>query len=113
MKHLLTLFIAVLAFSGFAQKSLPIEVVKSVEERIANGYSPSIAIGVIDKDGPQYYLFGAKTAGGQPVNAHTIYEIVSSTTSDRLVSKAIQDSHSISLRPESGNGVKTKSDPSV
>ncbi len=75
MKYLLTLFIALCAFSGFAQKSLPVEVVKSIEERIANGYSPSIAIGVIDKDGPQYYLFGAKTAGGQPVNEHTIYEI--------------------------------------
>ncbi len=43
----------------------------------------------------------------------TIYEIVLSTTSDRPVSRATQDSRSISLRPESGNGVKTRSDPSV
>ena len=43
----------------------------------------------------------------------TIYEIVSSSTSDKLVNRATQDSHSISLKLISGNDVKTRSDPSV
>jgi CubicO group peptidase (beta-lactamase class C family) len=79
MKYLASTFLTLFAFSSFAQKSLPGEVVKNIEARIANGYSPSIAIGIIDKDGPQYYLFGAKTIGGQPVDEHTIYEIGSIT----------------------------------
>ncbi len=32
-------------------------------------------VGIIDKDGPQYYLFGNKTEGGDPVDEHSIYEI--------------------------------------
>ncbi len=91
MKHLLTIFITLCVLSGFAQKSLPAEVIKSIESRIANGYSPSIAIGIIDKDGPQYYLFGTKTAGGQPVNEHTIYEIgsISKTFTGILLAQAV------------------------
>lgn len=93
MKHLFAFFIALCAFSAFAQKSLPENVVKSVEERIANGYSPSIAIGIIDRDGPQYYLFGAKTAGGLPVNEHTIYEIgsISKVFTGILLAQAVLD----------------------
>ncbi len=76
MKHLLSLSLSLfLSLSGFAQKSLPEDVAKSIQERIANGHSPSIVVGIIDKDGPQYYLFGNKTEGGDPVNEHTIYEI--------------------------------------
>ena len=91
MKHLFTILIALCALSGFAQKSLPADVIKNVEERITNGYSPSIAIGIIDKDGPQYYLFGTKTAGGQPVNEHTIYEIgsISKTFTGILLAQAV------------------------
>ncbi|MDZ4703974.1 MAG: serine hydrolase [Saprospiraceae bacterium] len=76
MKHLIFLFLLSLsALSGFAQKSLPEDVAQSIQERIANGHSPSIVVGIIDKDGPQYYVFGIKTDGGEPVNEHTIYEI--------------------------------------
>ncbi len=91
MKHLFTVFIALCVLSGFAQKALPAEVIKSIESRIANGYSPSIAIGIVDKDGPQYYLFGTKTAGGQPVNEHTIYEIgsISKTFTGILLAQAV------------------------
>ena len=91
MKHLFTIFIALCALSSIAQKALPSEVIKSIESRIANGYSPSIAIGIIDKDGPQYYLFGTKTAGGQPVNEHTIYEIgsISKTFTGILLAQAV------------------------
>lgn len=76
MKHLIILVVSAL-YSHFAlaQKALPEEVTKSIQTRIEYGYSPSIVVGIIDKDGPQYYLFGSKTIGGQPVNEHTIYEI--------------------------------------
>jgi D-alanyl-D-alanine-carboxypeptidase/D-alanyl-D-alanine-endopeptidase len=37
--------------------------------------TPSIVVGIIDKNGPQYYAFGTKTIGGQPVDEHSIYEI--------------------------------------
>nr|WP_290931422.1 serine hydrolase [Haliscomenobacter sp.] len=99
MKHLFTIFIIVLCallvvlctIPSFAQKALPADVIKSIEMRIANGYSPSIAIGIIDKDGPQYYLFGTKTADGQPVNEHTIYEIgsISKTFTGILLAQAV------------------------
>jgi CubicO group peptidase (beta-lactamase class C family) len=91
MKHLFAILIALCAFSSFAQKALPAEVIKNIESRIANGYSPSIAIGIIDKDGPHYYLFGTKTVGGQPVNEHTIYEIgsISKTFTGILLAQAV------------------------
>ncbi len=76
MKHLILIFTTLLSLSGFAQKALPEDVAKSIQERIANGYSPSIVVGIVDKDGPQYYVFGTKTAGGKEhVDEHTIYEI--------------------------------------
>lgn len=99
MKHLFTisvivlcaLIIAFFTLPSFAQKALPAEVVTSINARINNGYSPSIAIGIIDKDGPKYYLFGTKTAGGQPVNEHTIYEIgsISKTFTGILLAQAV------------------------
>jgi CubicO group peptidase (beta-lactamase class C family) len=93
MKHLFTICIALCTLSSFAQKALPAEVVTSINARISNGYSPSIAIGIIDKDGPQYYLFGTKTAVGQPVNEHTIYEIgsISKTFTGILLAQAVLD----------------------
>jgi len=93
MKHLIPILLCFFTLSGFAQKSLPAEVIKNIEARILNGYSPSIAIGIIDKDGPQYYLFGTKTAGGQPVTEHTIYEIgsISKTFTGILLAQAALD----------------------
>lgn len=101
MKNLFTILIIVLCaliialctLPSFAQKALPADVIKNIETRINNGYSPSIAIGIIDKDGPQYYLFGTKTAGGQPVNEHTIYEIgsISKTFTGILLAQAVLD----------------------
>lgn len=101
MKYLFTIFIIVLCaliialctLPSFAQKTLPAEVVASINARISNGYSPSIAIGIIDKDGPQYYLFGTKTVGGQPVNEHTIYEIgsISKTFTGILLAQMVQN----------------------
>lgn len=93
MKHLIPILLCLFTLPGFAQKSLSAEVIKNIEARIVNGYSPSIAIGIIDKDGPQYYLFGTKTAGGQPVNEHTIYEIgsISKTFTGILLAQAVLD----------------------
>ena len=93
MKHLFAILIALCTLPSFAQKALPAEVVTSINARINNGYSPSIAIGIIDKDGPQYYLFGTKTVGGQPVNEHTIYEIgsISKTFTGILLAQAVLD----------------------
>lgn len=75
MKHLTTFFIIVSCFSAFAQKPLPEDIVNSIKARIENEHSPSIVVGIIDKNGPQYYAFGTKTIGGEPVDENTIYEI--------------------------------------
>ncbi len=56
-------------------KSLPAEVVASINQRIEAGTNPSIVIGIIGKDGPQYYSFGKRKNGGKKVNEHTVYEI--------------------------------------
>lgn len=75
MKHLILLFLAFYSVTGLAQKTLPEHVTNSIHARIENGYSPSIVVGIIDKDGAQYYTFGTKTVGGNPVDEHSIYEI--------------------------------------
>lgn len=76
MKKTISLLVfGLLIHLAFAQQNLPEDIAKSIQARIDYGHSPSIAVGIIDKDGPKYYCFGAKTAGGQPVNEHTIYEI--------------------------------------
>lgn len=74
-KTTLLLIFGLLLNFAFSQQNLPEDVAKSIQARITNGHSPSIAVGIIDKDGPKYYCFGTKTVGGQPVNEHTIYEI--------------------------------------
>jgi D-alanyl-D-alanine-carboxypeptidase/D-alanyl-D-alanine-endopeptidase len=58
-----------------AQQALPEDIVQSIEQRIDYGHTPSIVVGIIDKDGPRYYAFGNKTSGGEPVDEHSIYEI--------------------------------------
>jgi len=71
-------FLYILVFvlgSASAQTGIPEELKKSISERIENGHSPSIVIGIIDKKGPSYYLFGTKSIGGEKVDEHTIYEI--------------------------------------
>jgi D-alanyl-D-alanine-carboxypeptidase/D-alanyl-D-alanine-endopeptidase len=76
MPFLKTLLFLLLPAIGFSQKNaLPEDVVASIKERIDFGLTPSIVIGIIDKNGPQYYAFGTKTQGGEPVDEHSIYEI--------------------------------------
>ncbi|MDX1406659.1 MAG: serine hydrolase [Saprospiraceae bacterium] len=81
MHRFLCLALSVLVLPLAAQKKteLPPEIIESVEQRIAYGINPSIAIGVIDEDGPRYYSFGQTTPGGDPVDEHSIYEIGSIT----------------------------------
>ena len=54
---------------------LPANVVQSIQNRIDNGLTPSIVVGVIDNNGPRYYSFGKKSLSDSTVNEHTIYEI--------------------------------------
>ena len=48
---------------------------ESIQNRIDNGITPSIVVGVIDNKGPRYYCFGKKSPTDSAVNEHTIYEI--------------------------------------
>jgi CubicO group peptidase (beta-lactamase class C family) len=48
---------------------------ESVEKRIAEGITPSIAIAIIDRKGIQYFNFGKTSETGNEVDEHTIYEI--------------------------------------
>ena len=93
MKLFNTLFLLVVSISIVAaqKKQLPEDVVASILERIENGHSPSIVVGIIDKDGPQYYAFGTKTIGGEPVDEHSIYEIgsISKTFTATLLAQNI------------------------
>ena len=55
-------------------KNLPAEVVATIQKRIAEGLTPSIALAVIDSSGIYYYNFG-KTDDGADIDENTIYEI--------------------------------------
>lgn len=52
---------------------------ESIEKRINSGNNQSIAIGIIDEKGTQYFNFGKTSKTGTGVNEHTIYEIGSIT----------------------------------
>jgi CubicO group peptidase (beta-lactamase class C family) len=68
------------AIGAGAQKTgLPEEVEKSIQARIAEGLNPSIVVGIIDANGPQYHSYGLTREGGSPVNEHSLYEIGSIT----------------------------------
>ena len=91
MKYLILIFIISSSFIGFTQNTLPENVTKSIQERIINGHSPSIVVGIIDKDGPHYYVFGNITPGGEFVDEHSIYEIgsISKTFTGILLSQMV------------------------
>lgn len=54
---------------------LPSEVVDTIEKRINEGVTPSIAIAVIDSSGIHYHNFGKTAVDGKAVDENTIYEI--------------------------------------
>lgn len=55
--------------------TLPLEVKKIIENRIANGATPSIAIALIDSAGTTFYNFGSISEDGKAVDENTVYEI--------------------------------------
>jgi len=57
------------------KKGLPAEVVETIERRIEEGLTPSIALAIIDSSGIQYFNFGKTAKNGQEVDENTIYEI--------------------------------------
>lgn len=79
-RYLIIFLIAVITYQAEAQsakvgKTLPPSVVKAIEKRVANEYTPSMAIALIDESGTHYFNFGKTTLDGKPVNENTIYEI--------------------------------------
>ena len=76
MRYTLFLFHLVFLTPVFSQsKTLPHEVIVTINDRIRENLNPSIAIGIIDKNGPRYYSFGTTKQDGKKVNEHSIYEI--------------------------------------
>jgi len=60
--------------------SKEIEIERLIRERVDNGYSVSIVVGVLDKDSSKFYNYGKLAKGStQDVNENTIYEIGSIT----------------------------------
>jgi len=56
-------------------QALPEEVAKTIEKRIDEGITPSVALAIIDSSGVQYFNFGKTAQEGKPVDENTIYEI--------------------------------------
>jgi D-alanyl-D-alanine-carboxypeptidase/D-alanyl-D-alanine-endopeptidase len=68
------LFLLFISFSMNAQFTA--EFKASIQERVDNGYAPSIAVGVLDSSGVHFYNYGkTKNENGQNVDQATIYEI--------------------------------------
>ncbi len=79
MKYFSLLFLFLISQISWSQVALSDDVLTNIEKRIEYDINPSIAIGIIDKNGPQYYSFGSKTIDGEAIDEHTIYEIGSIT----------------------------------
>ena len=56
-------------------KGLPDEVLESIERRIEEGLTPSIALALIDSSGIKFFNFGKTAKHGKEVDENTIYEI--------------------------------------
>ena len=60
---------------GLAQ-SLPQDVTSHLDQRVEQGFNPSIAMAFISKDSVNtYYVGSTQLEGGSPVNGETVYEI--------------------------------------
>ncbi|MCB0494116.1 MAG: serine hydrolase [Cyclobacteriaceae bacterium] len=85
MKHYsIALIILLLSFVTFQcqnssektdKEPLPTEVVATIEKRIEEGITPSIALVIIDSSGVRYFNFGKTTQNGKDIDEYTIYEI--------------------------------------
>ncbi|NNF36456.1 MAG: beta-lactamase family protein [Saprospiraceae bacterium] len=91
LKFLLLIFF--ISSSCLAQSGLPDSLILNIEERLKSGLSPSYAIGIIDENGPQYYLYGKKSIEGETVDKHSIYEIgsISKTFTAILLAQAVSE----------------------
>ncbi|MGA2383745.1 MAG: serine hydrolase [Gemmatimonadales bacterium] len=73
---------------------IPDDAKANVRARVDNGWSVGIVVAVVDSAGARYFSYGnTATAGGQPVNERTVYEIGSITkvfTALALVDMAIK-----------------------
>ena len=83
-RYLKSLTILLFAFIAFQchesvkqtdEQVLPTEVLETIEKRINEGVTPSIALAIIDSSGIQYFNFGNTAEDGKPVDENTIYEI--------------------------------------
>lgn len=74
-------------------EGLPVEVITTIEKRVANGLTPSVAIAIIDQNGTTYFNFGKTAEEGREVDEHTIYEIgsISKTFTAILLAKQVLD----------------------
>lgn len=76
MKFYICLFVLLFSANVFSQdKILPPNVLAHIRSRIDAGMNQSIVIGIIDKNGSQFYSFGKKKKNGKKANSHTVYEI--------------------------------------
>lgn len=68
------LFLLLISISMNAQFSE--EFKASIQERVHQGYTPSISVGIIDSSGTHFYNYGiTKNVDGKKVDESTIYEI--------------------------------------
>ncbi|HMG89199.1 MAG TPA: serine hydrolase [Chryseolinea sp.] len=77
-KIIISLFLFAGFFPGsFAQTAfkLPDDVEANIKKRIAYEQSPSIVVGIINKEGARYFNFGNVKMNGALANEHSIYEI--------------------------------------
>lgn len=79
MRKFITLLLILASCQTYSQTKLPSDVIEEINRRIEYGINPSIAIGIVNKEGYQFYSFGTKQLNGEKVNEHTIYEIGSIT----------------------------------
>lgn len=76
MKHYCSILFLLIWLSGHSQvRSLPQDVIKSINLRLEEGLNPGIVVGIIDAEGPRYFSYGLTKEGGRKVNEHSIYEI--------------------------------------
>ncbi len=95
MKFILSTLLLSITFLSHGQSNvkLPEDVVQNIEKRVQQGSNPSIAVGIVDKNGTHYYNFGTTKGNGQLVNEHTIYEIgsISKVFTAILLAQLAQD----------------------
>ncbi len=78
MRNLLCfLLLSLFCIESNCQKAikLPDDVEANIKKRIAYEQSPSIVVGIIDKEGARYFNFGNVKMNGGAANEHSIYEI--------------------------------------